>query len=174
MSERLGRLLIHPLRHRVLLEYVSATECPSAIARRLGEPVNVIAYHTGVLLRHGFVELVRRERRRGALMRFYRSTVGPVIDDEEWQRLPVALRRTLAIGAVEQIAGDARRAVLTGGFDRADAHVSRFPLDVDREGLLEVVALLHEADAALARIATAARGRGAAHEVVVLGFEPGA
>src|SRR5262245_12522581 len=171
MSDRLGRLLVHPLRHRLLLEYALAPECPSAIAGRLGEPVNLIAYHTGVLLRHGFVELVDNERRRGSLIRFYRATVDPVIDDEQWQRLPGALRRTLAVGAVEQIAGDARRAVPAGGFDRADAHVSRFPLELDRQGAREVQALLHEADAALARIAAASRD-GTEYEVVMLGFEP--
>ncbi|WP_028067645.1 winged helix-turn-helix domain-containing protein [Solirubrobacter soli] len=171
MSDRLGRLLVHPLRHRLLLEYANGPESPSAIAQRLDEPVNLIAYHTGVLLRHGFVELVRRERRRGALVRFYRSTVDPVIDDEQWQRLPGSLRRTLAVGAIELIADDARRAVPAGGFDHADAHVSRYPLELDREGVREVVALLHAADAALARIAREGAS-GAEHEVVMLGFEP--
>jgi DNA-binding transcriptional ArsR family regulator len=176
MSDRLGRLLVHPLRHRILLEYAGGIDSPSAIARRLGEPVNVVAYHTGVLLRHGFVEPAGSERRRGTLTRFYRSTVAPVIDHEQWERLPGGLRRTLSVGAVEQIADDARRAVSAGGFDHADAHVSRFPLEVDRQGAAEVAQLLDAATAELARIAAAASRRAAqddaAHEVVVLGFEP--
>jgi hypothetical protein len=176
MSPGLGRLLMHPLRRRLLLEYAGGPDCPSRVAKRLGEPVNRVAYHTGVLLRHECIELVRTERRRGAVTRFYRSTVGPVIGDAQWAALPVSLRRELALATVDQIAEESRRASVAGGFDHADAHASRFPLELDQDGILEVVQLLHEADDALARIAAAARERSQSdspeHEIVMLAFEP--
>jgi hypothetical protein len=176
MPDRLGVLLVHPLRHRLLLEYASGPDSPGRIAKRLGEAVNNIAYHTGVLQRHGFIELVRTERHRGVLSRWYRSTVGPVIDAAQWEALPLPLRRALTIGTLEQIAEESRRALADGGFDHPDAHVSRFPLELDRQGVEDVARVLREADEALARIGARARERARAdrvpHEIVILRFDP--
>ena len=176
MSDRLGQLLVHPLRHRLLLEYAGEPDSPSRVAARLGEALNLVCYHTGVLRRHGYVELVRTERRQGALTRFYRSTIGSVIEDGDWEALPVALRRGLAMGTLDQIAAESRRAALDGGFDHRDAHVSRVPLKLDPRGLKDVARLLGQVDAEVARITAAARERTQTardpYEVVVLGFEP--
>jgi hypothetical protein len=176
MPDVLGRLLVHPVRRRLLLEYAGGPDSPSCVAKRLDEPLNVVAYHTGVLLQYGCIELVRTERRRGALTHWYRATAAPVIDDVHWETLPVALRRALALGTVEQISESARRAAAEGGFDHRDAHVSRMRLELDQQGLNDVASLLETADAAVARISSAARERTptgrAPHEVDVLGFEP--
>ena len=176
MPDVLGRLLVHPVRRRLLLEYADGPDSPSRVAKRLDEPVNVVAYHTRMLLRHGCIELVRTERRRGALTHWYRATATPVIDDAQWEALPVPLRRALALGAVEQITEASRRAASEGGFDHREAHVSRVRLELDQQGLTEVAGLLTTVDAAIARTTAAARERApdgrAPHEVVVLGFAP--
>jgi DNA-binding transcriptional ArsR family regulator len=175
MSDRLGRLLLHPLRHRLLLEYAGEPDSPSRVAARLGEALNLVAYHTGVLRRHGYVELVRTERRHGALTRFYRSAVGPVIEPAQWESLPMPLRRALVLGTLALIVAEARQAALAGGFDLPEAHVSRVRLDLDAQGLAEVARLLNGADAAIAGIVAAARERApdlrVPYEVAVLGFE---
>jgi DNA-binding transcriptional ArsR family regulator len=173
MSDRLGRLLLHPLRHRLLLEYAGEPDSPGRVAARLGEALNLVAYHTGVLRRRGYVELVRTERRHGALTHFYRSAVGPVIDATQWESLPITLRRSLVLETLELIGAEARQAALAGGFDPPAAHVSRVPLELDAQGLTEVAHLLDDADAAIARIAAAARERASApYQVAVLSFEP--
>jgi hypothetical protein len=176
MADDRGRVLQHPLRRRLLLDYGDATDCPSRVAERLGQSVNLVAYHTGVLARHGYVELVRTERRRGATVHYYRSSVGPIIDDDSWAALPIGARRALALGTVEQLIEESRRAALGGGFDDLAAHLSRYPLELDQRGRREVVELLHRADAAIARIAAESRDRAEApsrpHEVVVLAFVP--
>jgi DNA-binding transcriptional ArsR family regulator len=176
MSDRLGRLLTHPLRHRLLLEYSSGPENPAQIAHRLGEPLNLVSYHTGVLARHGFIELVRTERRRGALTHFYRSDAATVIEAEQWGALAGSLRRSLALGTLAQATEDARQAAHGGGFDDSEAHLSRSPLELDDEGVLEVADRLRETLDELARIAAACRERSARRapcEIVLMGFEPG-
>jgi DNA-binding transcriptional ArsR family regulator len=178
MPDRLGDLLVHPLRHRLLLEYTSGPDSPGRIAKRLGKPVNVVAYHTAVLRRHGVIELVRTERRRGVLSRWYRSTVDPVIDAAHWESLPLPLRRELSVATLEQVTDESRRALAGGGFDHPGAHVSRFPLELDRQGADDLAALLREADAAFAAIAAGSRERAnadrVAYELVILRFEPAA
>jgi DNA-binding transcriptional ArsR family regulator len=174
-SDRLGRLLLHPLRHRLLLEYSGEPDSPGQLARRLGEPLNVVSYHTRVLLRAGFVELIRTERRRGALTRFYRATVTPAIEDAQWSALPEAVRRSLTLATLAQAADEAKRAALDGAFDVPAAHLSRTPLELDEAGALEVSHCLRAALAEAARIAAACRGRGTPRtpcEIVLLGFEP--
>jgi DNA-binding transcriptional ArsR family regulator len=71
----MGRLLAHPLRDRLLFEYQGDPTSPSKVARRLGESVSLVSYHTDVLARNGCLELVRTERRRGAIEHFYRAIV---------------------------------------------------------------------------------------------------
>ena len=177
MSDRLGRLLTHPLRHRLLLEYTSGPDSPSRVARRLGEPLNVVSYHTGVLVRHGYLALVRTERRRGALRRTYRATIGPVIEDADWTALPEDLRRELTLAALSQVGDDARRAAHSGGFEHRAAHLTRTRLELDRQGLIEVARRLRAVDDELGEIAARSRAREGPHgeappyEVVVLGFE---
>jgi DNA-binding transcriptional ArsR family regulator len=175
MSESLGRLLAQPLRHRLLLEYSLGSQSPAEVARRLGEPLNLVSYHTGVLARHGYVALVRTERRRGALTRYYRSTVDTIIEDREWAQLPHALRRALVAGTLEQAIGEARRAAHDGGFDAARSHISRSPLELDDEACAAVAACLRAALAELEAIVAASRERAGGprtlYEVVMLGFQ---
>src|SRR3954453_3614820 len=102
MSDRLARVLAHPLRDRVLFEYQGAPAAPSEVAGRLGRPLNLVSYHTGVLVRLGCLELVRTERRRGGLTRVYRSTVGQILDPGAWIALPLPLRRALVLRTLGQ------------------------------------------------------------------------
>jgi DNA-binding transcriptional ArsR family regulator len=172
MSDHLGRLLIHPLRHRLLLEYSGEPESPAQIARRLGEPLNLVSYHTHVLLRHGYIELVRTERRRGALTRFYRATVTTALDGDQWEQLPAPIRRSLTLGSLAQATGEARRAALRGGFDDRHAHISRSPLVLDDLGLRAVADCLDAALDELTRIADSCREGATQYELLLLSFEP--
>ncbi|MDA0167078.1 helix-turn-helix domain-containing protein [Solirubrobacter ginsenosidimutans] len=177
MPDALARLLAHPLRHRLLLEYSLGPRNPAQVARTLGEPLNLVSYHTGILSRHGYVELVGSERRRGALARFYRTTVATIIESDEWAGLTDELRRALATGTLEQATGEARRAAIDGGFDAAQAHLSRSPLELDEQGRAAVAACLREALADLEAIVAASRerdhdGERQPYEVVMLAFAP--
>src|ERR1700754_125573 len=96
VDTHLARVIAHPLRLRLIHEYTVGESSPSRAAAALGERVNLVSYHTGVLLRAGCLELVGTKRRRGATEHFYRATVPGVILDDEWALLPASLRRQLA------------------------------------------------------------------------------
>jgi DNA-binding transcriptional ArsR family regulator len=174
MRDVLARVLAHPLRHRLLLEYHREPANPGAVARRLGEPLNLVSYHTRVLARHRLVELVRTERRRGAVTHFYRSTAAQVIEVADWEALPGRARRVLVLSALAQSGEEARRAALDGGFDLAYAHLSRSPLELDEQGLREVERCLRATVDQIAGIEAVSRRRASARrvpfEVIMLGF----
>jgi hypothetical protein len=167
------RLLAHPVRHRLLLEYGSGPQSPARVAERLGERLNLVAYHTRVLARHGYVELVRTERARGALTHYYRSIAGPVIEDAEWSALPEALRRDLIAAMLDRIGEEARRAAGAGGFDHRAAHLTRLRLELDDEGVLEVSRRLRAALEEVARVAerAAAADEATRYRLVILGYD---
>lgn len=170
----LGRALSHPLRHRLLFEYLSGPTSPAELARRLSQPLNRVAYHTGVLARHGYIELVRTERRRGALTRFYRAGVAPSIDGVDWEQLPDRVRRALALGAVGLALDDARAAIFDDGFDDAQVQMTRSPLRLDDEGVEAVAALLRDLSEAIHGSFARSRARAAPampYEIVLLAFE---
>ncbi|WP_028067646.1 ArsR/SmtB family transcription factor [Solirubrobacter soli] len=173
MTARPSLLLAHALRDRLLAAYQLGPASPSDLARRTGEPLNLVSYHTRVLLRHGWLELVRTERRRGGTASVYRATAPGVIEDEEWQRLPPQRRRALIRSLVTVASEEARRAAHNGGFDAGDAHISRWPVRLDEAGSAEVAELLlgmvHELTRIQAR-STARAGDQRRVEVVLMGF----
>ena len=173
MPGDLANLLAHPLRQLLLFEYEEPTS-PSKAAARLGEPVNVVSYHTGVLRRHGWIELVGTEQRRGATEHFYRSAGPRVIEDAVWAQLPARTRRAIVLGALDATARVTKAAGLTGGFDHARAHLSRCLLELDESALDEVAATLRETVSRVEQIAAEARDRAPAaterHELIIQCF----
>jgi hypothetical protein len=153
MSDDLVQVLAHPLRDRVLFEYQGEPTSPARVARRLGRPVNLISYHTGMLVRHGCVALVRTERRRGALEHFYRSTVPTWITNDEWAGVPESLRRALVRGTLRRLEEEAREAAVAGGFDGRDAVLVRALFELDDEGIAAVCDVLQHAYHEVERIA---------------------
>ncbi len=169
-----ARALSHPLRHRLLLEYHRDTTSPSRAARRLEAPLNVVSYHTRVLLSHRCIELVDSRRVRGAVERFYRATRDPIIEDGEWSALPARLRRAMTQTTVSMVWSEVRRAAMAGGFDAASTHLSRTPLDLDDDARDQLNGLLrHLMDEAIRiQSESAARNPAIEHrvELVMLHF----
>jgi DNA-binding transcriptional ArsR family regulator len=147
---QIARVLSHPLRPRILEILTYRKEAsPNEIAAELGVPLGTLSYHTRLLRDAGWIELVREVPRRGAVEHFYRAVVRPEIDDAQWERLPVGVRRRLASMTVGQVLERAAAAVQAGGFDVAGAHADRLELELDEEGVAELsrvlVAALEEA-----------------------------
>lgn len=150
----------HPLRDRLLFEYATREASPSDLARKLERPLNLVSWHTGVLVRSGEVELVRTERRRGGTAHVYRAAGAPVIEDERWGALAPGLRRRLVRELLTVVADDTRAAALAGGFDSAQAFFGRWPLELDEVGWRAVTDVLRQLldDLAAAQAAATARG----------------
>ena len=161
LDERLAKALSHRLRVQILQRLDEAGEAsPKELDQALGEPVGNVSYHVRILRELACVELVRTEPRRGALAHFYRATVSPWLDDEQWAALPAAFRRETLSRTLSEIVQHAATAGREGGFDGPEAHVSRIVLTLDQQGLTQITALLDEPLATLQRIAVeGARGR---------------
>jgi DNA-binding transcriptional ArsR family regulator len=145
------KALGHPLRFRMLASITERGEAsPTELAREFGHPLATVSHHTRVLRDLGWIELARTEPRRGAVEHFYRAARRPFLDDDEWEQLPVPMRRGLAGLTLRQIFADAARAGGNGGFDEPGACVARMPLELDERGWWELADalrdLLREAD----------------------------
>jgi hypothetical protein len=175
MRSGLSRMLTHPVRHRLLFEYQGEPTCPSDVARRMNAPLNVVSYHTAVLVRYGLLELVGTAQRRGGTAHFYRSTTGQSLEGDEWDSTPLSLRRALMRGLLAATTDRARRALLDGGFDGVHAHLSRIPLLLDDAGVVDVATILRRGvDEIIAVQEACDRRRPEAlrsYEVVLMGSE---
>src|SRR4051812_12379299 len=175
LDERLAKALSQRLRLRILQRLDEAGEAsPKELAQALGEPVGNISYHVRVLCELDCLELVRTEPRRGALAHFYRATVGPWLDDEQWAALPAGFRRATLRPTLSRIVEQAARASRDGGFDGPEAHVSRVVFTVDPEGLTQITALLDEtldAVRSIAKESTRRRAKDGHHASTVIATE---
>lgn len=70
-----ARLIHNTNRARVFNAFGRREKSPAQIAREIDMPVNLVAYHVGVLAKAGAVELVRTAPRRGSTEHFYRARV---------------------------------------------------------------------------------------------------
>jgi len=172
-TEPLTRALAHPLRARLLFEYQRDGVSPSRLATRLGKPLNVISYHTNVLVELGCIELVSTASRRGAMEHFYRTVALPAFEDEAWDELPVARRRSLTNAVLGSAMDEARRAAWAGGFDGPRSHLSRLRIELDAVAEAEVAGLLRRVVDEVIASDAACRRRSSAtspYELVMLCF----
>jgi DNA-binding transcriptional ArsR family regulator len=174
-ARTLARLISHPLRTHVLFKYVEGVTSPSRIAAALHVPVNVVSYHTQVLVRAGALELVRTQPRRGAREHLYRAVLPADIEDAEWTELPVKLRRVLTRAVIDGSARESADALAAGGMDGAATHLSRSYFLLDEEGERELAVLLRQTLERANAIDRACRERHAdgatPHELVVMSFQ---
>jgi hypothetical protein len=173
-ATRLAKAIQHPLRMRIFFEYRRAPSSPSRIAKRLGEPLNLVAYHTRMLERLGCVRPVCTQRRGGSTEHFFEVAAPPVIEDDDWSRVPARLRRGLVTTTVARLLADASTAAVHGGFDRPSAHLSSTPLALDDEATAELAALLRKLIDDVERLRADSARRGdelTTKQVIVLFFD---
>lgn len=128
------KAIAHPLRIRILAMLGERAASPVELEPQLDATLGAIAYHVRTLHTLGLIELVETRQRRGAIEHVYRADEPPRFSDEAWQELgPVGKQRLLG-AMLQQIGEFASRSAAAGGFDRADANISRFSLELDEEG----------------------------------------
>ena len=90
-EEALLFLLGHPLRKRLLRLYVEAKEMrsPKELTVPVNQPVSKVGYHVRVLAKHGAVEFVAEQQRRGSVEHFYEPT--SLVDEVPWGRAALGL-----------------------------------------------------------------------------------
>lgn len=156
LDQRLAKALSHPLRRRVLDEFIQRSEAsPNEVAKQLELPLSTTSYHVQILRELGCIELVRTAQRRGAVEHYYRSSLDLLLNDADWSRLPLAVRRQLAGHTIGDLMQEMGAAASDGGFDAPAAQVARVPLRLDETGWAELSALvsatLEESNAIQAR-----------------------
>jgi DNA-binding transcriptional ArsR family regulator len=144
IDQRIMKALSHPLRVRMLTLLSQKVASPSELADELDEPLGNVSYHMRFLADLKMVKLVRTEPRRGAVEHYYEALEPPLISDDDWAQLPVALRRSLSDSTLGEIARDLKGAGEAGGFDRENMHVNRVALTLDAQAWDELSALLSD------------------------------
>jgi DNA-binding transcriptional ArsR family regulator len=145
----LAKALAHPLRTRILAALEERTASPSELADELGVSLGVVSYHVRRLAALRFLKLVKRVPRRGAVEHYYTVVAGPHITNAAWGATPSIVKQATVSAALAEIGSHVSDAAATDGFDQAEAHLSRTPVTVDRQGWK---ALARELDALLGRI----------------------
>jgi DNA-binding transcriptional ArsR family regulator len=136
---RLIKALAHPLRVRILsILETRDLASPNEMADELGVSLGVMSYHVRRLHALGFLELVKRTPRRGAIEHHYRAKARPHVTDEGWAETPSIVKRAMVGASLQQITGFINAAAAQGGFDRGDAHLSRTVVALDDEGWKEL------------------------------------
>jgi DNA-binding transcriptional ArsR family regulator len=131
---KLAKALAHPLRTRLLSAMEGRTASPSELADELGAPLGVVSYHVRRLTALGFVKLVKRVPRRGAVEHYYTVTARPRITDSAWGATPSIVKEATIKATLGEVATQVNAAAASGGFDAGEAHLSRSPVTVDAEG----------------------------------------
>src|SRR5918996_670444 len=134
IDQRIMKPLSPPPRVRMLTLLNKKVPTPRELAEELDEPLGNVSYHMRFLADLNMVKLVRTEPRRGAVEHYYEALEPPLISDDDWAQLPVALRRSLSDSTLGNIADDLRGAAAEGGFDRPNIHISRTAMTLDQEG----------------------------------------
>jgi DNA-binding transcriptional ArsR family regulator len=68
-----AQALLQPMRWKILQELATVEQCARELAKKLNASQQVICYHLKELEKAGFIQLQRRERRRGAVAKYYRA-----------------------------------------------------------------------------------------------------
>lgn len=137
-DSRYAKALGHPLRVRILAMLEEERASPVMLAEQLGEPLGVVAYHVRTLKALGLIQLVGTRQRRGATEHYYKALEHPRITDQAWQELSVVSRQRLLSAMLQQIGEYATGSAAAGGFDRADAHITRTAMTLDEQGWTEL------------------------------------
>jgi DNA-binding transcriptional ArsR family regulator len=156
---RMVRALSHPLRVRILAILDEQVASPIEISRMLRAELGVVAYHVRTLHRLGMLELVKEVPVRGALQRFFRAVERPVVSREAWENAAPVAKQALIGATIQQIHDYAQGSNAYGGFDRADAHITRTPLKLDQKGFERVAELLLKVFTEVREIEQEARAR---------------
>jgi DNA-binding transcriptional ArsR family regulator len=149
---RYVKALGHPLRVRILALLQERTASPRELAQWLDATLGTVSYHVRALHDLGLLELVRTTQVRGAIAHHYRARERPRVSDEAWAAAPPIVKQA-AVGATLQTVDDyARASAAAGGFDRAEAHLTRTNLHLDEKGWEQAAKAYETLLAALGRI----------------------
>jgi DNA-binding transcriptional ArsR family regulator len=131
---RYVKALSHPLRVRILAMLEQRTASPVELSDLLQASLGVVSYHVRTLYRLGLIELRKETQRRGAIEHHYRAKPRPTVSDEAWGKATPMAKQALVGATLQQFNEHANASAAAGGFDPADAHITRTTLRLDAKG----------------------------------------
>lgn len=133
--EQLVKGLSHPVRVECMTVLAERVASPRELANMFDEDLSNVSYHVRVLSELGLIELVDEEPVRGAVAHYYKAVERPLLSIEQWEEMPLAVRRMFSAQNWDVLIKNATEAIEHGTFDeRPDRHLTRTPLLVDSEG----------------------------------------
>ncbi len=146
IDNRMIKALAHPTRVDILNILAEGPSSPSRIAKQLDNvSLNLTAHHIKVLRELDCVELEEEVRHGGRTEHVYRLSKIPMFSAEEWDEVDPQDGQPITLQILRVVSEEVREAVLSGGFQGGDTHLSRTPLSVDEQGWSEVSAILERA-----------------------------
>lgn len=147
IDQRLLKALAHPVRVHILDILSEGPSSPSRMHKRMENiSLKMVSRHVRFLQNVGCVELIDVINDRGGKEHIYKATERQFINKEEWEAIEPRFRAPITATLLRVISEDLDKALLDGKFDELpDNHLSRSPLELDKEGWSEVVAALAQA-----------------------------
>jgi DNA-binding transcriptional ArsR family regulator len=158
-DQKYVKAMTHPLRLRILDALEHRTASPSELADELDAPLGNVSYHVRQLHALGLLKLVKETPRRGAVEHYYRLEARPHITNEAWDAAPPIVKEAMIGGVLSKASQQVNQAVGAGGFDRAEAHVSRLPFTFDDKGFADAARACGELVDRCKEIEEESRGR---------------
>jgi DNA-binding transcriptional ArsR family regulator len=150
---RVVKALAHPIRAQILGALEDRVASPNQLAGELGVSLGSVSYHVHRLVDLGFLKLVKRVPRRGAIEHYYTLIMLPRITDAGWGEVPPIVKRAMIGATLEKVTRHVNAAADTGGFDVNDAHLTRNPVTVDEQGWRTLADELEKLEARIEQIA---------------------
>jgi DNA-binding transcriptional ArsR family regulator len=154
-----AKALAHPLRTRVLAALEDRTASPSQLAAELDVPLGVLSYHVRRLMALGFLRLVKRVPRRGAVEHYYTAVARPRVTDQAWGATPSIVKQAMLGASLDQVGTIVTDAAAAGGFNAPESRISRIAVRVDEQGWREMARELAESEKRIEAIERASRQR---------------
>src|SRR3954452_11833225 len=128
------RALAHPLRGRIWTHLQLKRASPRQLAEELDAPLGNVSYHVRTLLQLKLIKLVKTVPRRGAIEHYYEAVERVDVPAPAWGETPGLVKQAVVDAALQEIGHSVTQAANLGGFDAADAHLTRTRLTLDRKG----------------------------------------
>jgi DNA-binding transcriptional ArsR family regulator len=149
--------LQHPIRIRILEVLAERDISPIQFLRRgclpLGytykdekNAISHVSYHFKVLREADCIVLLETIPRRGSVEKIHRSKMLALHTEEDFRKLSFKKRVAITRSTLQMLVARADGAILQGTFDkRPDRHLSWVPMELDKQGWGELIALQDEA-----------------------------
>jgi hypothetical protein len=136
------KAISHPLRVEILAECsLAPISVPEFRDRRgRGQSRQNIEHHFGILLESGAIEVVDVRPERGGRARYFAATARALFSEEDFNRIPPALRGSLSATTCSTLWERIQESLLAGTLDaHPERHLTWIPLELDWIGFIEIV-----------------------------------